>query len=129
MVLATTAAEFSIVFNDSMMTRLIGQKDVGRVSNIAWGLGYLGGMIVLISVVLFIAASPETGKTILGTTPLLGLDPATGEDARITGPISALWYLVFILPMFLFTPDATRGKPLATACARGLGNCEARFAN
>lgn len=120
MVLATTAAEFSIVFNDSMMTRLIGQKDVGRVSNIAWGMGYLGGMIVLISVVLFIAASPETGKTVLGTTPLFGLDPKTGEDARITGPISALWYLVFILPMFLFTPDATRGKPLATAVRSGL---------
>ncbi|GLR21760.1 MULTISPECIES: MFS transporter [Alphaproteobacteria] len=120
MVLATTSAEFSIVFNDSMMTRLIGQKDVGRVSNVAWGMGYLGGMIVLISVVLFIAASPETGKTILGATPLFGLDPATGEDARITGPISALWYLIFILPMFLFTPDARRGKPLDAAVRSGL---------
>ncbi|ATN36534.1 MFS transporter [Rhizobium sp. ACO-34A] len=119
MILATISAEFSIVFNDSMMPRLVNTRDVGRVSNIAWGLGYLGGMIVLIGVVLFIAASPEKGTTLLGGTPLFGLDPVTGEDARVTGPISALWYLVFILPMFLFTPDAGRGKPLPTAIRSG----------
>ena len=119
MILATISAEFSIVFNDSMMPRLVNTRDVGRVSNIAWGLGYLGGMIVLIGVVLFIAASPEKGTTLLGGTPLFGLDPVTGEDARVTGPISALWYLVFILPMFLFTPDAGRGKPLPVAIRSG----------
>ncbi len=71
--------------------------------------------IVLIAVVALLAANPETGKTVLGIDPLFGLDPANGEDARITGPISALWYLVFILPMFLFTPDATS----ASACSAG----------
>ncbi|MCA1368831.1 MFS transporter [Bradyrhizobium sp. BRP14] len=119
--LATVAAEFSIVFNDSMMSRLVTEREVGRISNIAWGMGYLGGMIVLIAVVAFIAGSPETGKTALGLDPLFGLDPNEGEDARITGPISALWYVVFILPMFLFTPDAQKATTsLAGATARGL---------
>src|SRR5690606_13894752 len=104
--LATVAAEFSIVFNDSMMPRLISKAEIGRVSNIAWGLGYLGGMIVLIFVVTLLAGSPETGKTLIGVDPLFGLDPAQGEDARATGPLSALWYVVFVLPLFLFTPDA-----------------------
>lgn len=118
--LATVAAEFSIVFNDSMMTRLVSERDVGRISNIAWGLGYLGGMIVLIAVVVFIAGDPQTGKTVLGLDPLFGLDSAKGEDARITGPISAIWYLFFILPMFFFTPDATRATmTMAKATARG----------
>ncbi len=120
MILASVAAEFSIVFNDSMMPRLVSQKDVGRVSNIAWGLGYLGGMIVLIFVVLFLAANPSTGVTLLGAPPLFGLDPALGEDARITGPISAVWYFLFILPMFLFTPDAPKGKALGNAVRSGL---------
>lgn len=120
MILASVAAEFSIVFNDSMMPRLVSQQDVGRVSNIAWGLGYLGGIIVLIFVVLFLAGSPTTGKTLIGLDPLFGLDPATGEDARITGPISAIWYFLFILPMFLFTPDTSRGKPLGSAVRSGL---------
>lgn len=120
-ILASIAAEFSIVFNDSMMPRLVGEKEIGRISNMAWGLGYLGGMIVLIAVVTLLAGSPESGKTILGIDPLFGLDPATGADARVTGPISAIWYLVFILPMFLFTPDAQKAAmPAMTAVRSGL---------
>src|SRR6218665_260433 len=75
-VLATIAAEFSIVFNDSMLPRLVNESEIGRVSNVAWGIGYLGGMIVLIAVVALLAGSPEKGKTILGIAPLFGLDTA-----------------------------------------------------
>lgn len=119
-IFASLAAEFSIVFNDSMMTRLVGEKEVGKVSNIAWGLGYLGGLIALFAVLLLLAGSPQTGKTLIGIDPLFGLDPAKGEDARITGPLSALWYLVFILPMFLLTPDIARSVPLGAAVRKGL---------
>ncbi|RWX74553.1 MFS transporter [Neorhizobium lilium] len=120
MIGASIAAEFSIVFNDSMMSRLVPQRDVGRISNLAWGLGYLGGMLVLIAVVTLLAASPDTGRTLIGIPPLFGLDPQQGEDARITGPISAMWYLIFILPMFLFTPDAAKGLPFQAAVRSGL---------
>jgi UMF1 family MFS transporter len=124
-VLATVAAEFSIVFNDSMMPRLVSPAETGRISNIAWGLGYLGGMIVLIAVVALLSANPETGRTAIGIPPLFGLDPATGEDARITGPISAVWYFVFILPMFFFTPDQSRGLPIAAAVRAGFTDLSA----
>jgi UMF1 family MFS transporter len=120
-VLASVAAEFSIVFNDSMMTRLVDEKSIGKISNIAWGLGYLGGLIALFFVLLCLAGNPATGKTIIGITPLFGLDPAQGEDARITGPLSAIWYLVFILPMFLFTPDSSKHVRLLPAVRQGLG--------
>lgn len=120
MIFASIAAEFSTVFNDSMMPRLVSRDEVGRISNIAWGLGYLGGMIVLIAVVTLLAANPDTGRTLIGLPPLFGLDPHLGEDARITGPISALWYFLFILPMFFFTPDAGRGLPLGKAVRLGL---------
>ena len=118
--LASIAAEFSIVFNDSMMPRLMSKADIGRISNVAWGLGYLGGMIVLIFVVTMLAASPETGKTLIGIDPLFGLDPVQGEDARATGPLSALWYLVFVLPLFLFTPDAPKAMSFGKAVKAGL---------
>lgn len=118
--LASVAAEFSIVFNDSMLLRLVPKAQIGRVSNLAWGLGYLGGMIVLIFIIAFLAASPETGKTLIGLDPLFGLDPVQGEDARASGPISALWYAVFILPMFFFTPDAGGRRALKGAVRDGL---------
>ncbi len=117
---SSVAAEFSTVFNDSMMPRLVPKAEIGRISNVAWGLGYLGGMIALIFVVLFLAGSLETGKTIIGLDPLFGLDPKLGEDARFTGPMSAAWYFLFILPMFFFTPDATKGLPIGPAVREGL---------
>ena len=119
-VIATIAAEFSIVFNDSQMPRLVSKDNVGTISNIAWGLGYLGGMIALFIVLLLMAGSPTTGKTLIGLDPLFGLDPKAGEDARVTGPFSAIWYLIFILPMFLFTPDTATGMPIRRAVRSGL---------
>lgn len=119
-IMASVAAEFSIVFNDSMMPRLIPEASIGRVSNFAWGLGYLAGMIVLIFVVTCLAALPETGKTLIGIEPFWRLDALKGEDARITGPIAALWYLIFILPMMFFTPDQAKGMGLKAAISEGL---------
>ena len=60
-----------------------------------------------VTVVLIAFALPgKVDWAFIPAAPLFGLDPALGEDARITGPISAVWYFIFILPMFLFTPDA-----------------------
>lgn len=119
-VLATIAAEFSIVFNDSMLPRLVSKESIGKISNIAWGMGYLGGMITLIFVVGLMAGSPETGKTMLGIDPIFGLDPAAAEGDRATGPLAAIWYLVFVLPMFLFTPDVGKGIAIKKAVSAGL---------
>ncbi len=118
---ATVAAEFSIVFNDSMMPRLLPPEQIGRVSNQAWALGYIGGLVALFGVLLLLAASPQTGKTLLGIPALFGLDPALGEDARITGPLAAVWYLIFIVPMFIWTPDSHSQRSLRSAVGRGLG--------
>ncbi len=126
--LASVAAEFSTVFNDSMMPRLVPKSEIGRISNMAWGLGYLGGMIALIFVVTCLAGSPETGKTIIGIDPLFGLDPKLGEDARATGPLAAGWYFLFILPMFFFTPDAIKGIPIGPAVREGLSELKSTLA-
>ena len=126
-IFATIAAEFSIVFNDSLMPQLVSKADVGRLSNSAWGLGYLGGLLALFIVLLFLAASPSTGKTLLGIEPWFHLDPSIGEDARITGPLAAIWYFIFILPMFLFTPDKLTGLSLTRAINLGLHQLRETF--
>ncbi|WP_342635629.1 MFS transporter [Jiella endophytica] len=126
-VVATAAAEFSIVFNDAMIPRLLKNEEIGRISNIAWGLGYAGGIVFLIAALAFLAGSKDTGLTLLGLPPAFGLDPAAGEGARATAPLAALWYLVFILPMFFLTPDRPKGERVSAAMRQGLGDLAATF--
>ncbi len=78
------------------------------MSGVGWAIGYVGGLVSLALVAGLVVADPNTGKTLLGLEPLIPLDAATREGDRLVGPFSALWYLVFVLPLFLFTPDRPR---------------------
>lgn len=118
--LAVFGMEFAAVFNNAMMPTLVPRSELGRLSGSAWGLGYLGGLITLVLVLGFLSASPETGRTLLGFEPLFGLDPAMREGDRSSGPLTALWYVVFVLPMFLFTPDVKRKPSVSGAVKEGL---------
>jgi MFS transporter, UMF1 family len=105
--LANVAAELSAVFNNAMMPTLVPPERLGRLSGTGWAVGYLGGLVSLVVVLGFLAASPETGRTILGLAPLFGLDPAMREGDRIVGPLAAVWFVVFVMPLMIFTPDLT----------------------
>jgi UMF1 family MFS transporter len=120
--IGTIGVEFATVFNNGMMARLVPPERLGRLSGTGWAAGYVGGMISLILTLGFLAANPETGKTLLGVTPLFGLDAAAREGDRASGPLSALWFVVFVLPLFLFTPDEARRLPLRQAVRRGLAS-------
>ncbi len=125
-VLATIGAEFATVFNNAMMTRLVPPHRIGRLSGTGWAVGYLGGLLSLVLMLGFLAASPETGRTLLGLAPAFGLDPALREGDRISGPLTALWFVVFVAPMFLLTPDMPKtGVSLGTAASRGFSQLRA----
>jgi MFS transporter, UMF1 family len=117
---ATIGAEFAIVFNNSMMPTLVPPDRIGRLSGTGWAIGYVGGILSLILVLGFLAASPETGRTLFGFTPLFGLDPATHQGDRITGPLTAVWFIIFALPMFALTPDYPAKRPIDKALREGL---------
>lgn len=120
-ILALVGMEYAAVFNNAMMPTLVPRSELGKLSGSAWGLGYIGGLISLVIVLGFLSANPETGKTLLGVTPLFGLDPATHEGDRASGPLTAIWYVVFVLPMFLWTPDvARRTADLGAAVSKAL---------
>ena len=119
--IATVAVEVAAVFNNAMMLHLVPPERLGRLSGAGWATGYAGGLVSLVIVLGFLAASRETGTTYFGLKPLFGLDPAIREGDRITGPLSAAWFVVFVLPLFLLTPDTTRsGRPLSIAVRHGL---------
>ena len=111
--LATIGAELATVFTNAMMPSLIGNHRLGTLSGIGWATGYVGGLVSLALIAGLVVADPHTGKTLLGLLPVLPLDTATREGDRLVGPFSAVWFLVFVLPLFLFTPDRP-GKPLKT---------------
>jgi MFS transporter, UMF1 family len=92
------------------MTSLVSNRRLGTLSGAGWAIGYVGGLVSLAIVAGLIVADPESGKTLLGLAPLVPLDEATREGDRLIGPFCALWYLVFVLPLFLFTPDVPRTK-------------------
>jgi len=118
-VLATIGAEFSIVFNNALLPTLVPEERLGRLSGYAWALGYLGGLVALFFVLLAFSLPAE---------PLFGLDKAAHEHDRIVGPLSALWLVVFVLPMFLFTPDTpSSGLSRGQAVRRGLGRIAGTF--
>ena len=117
---ATVAAEVAAVFNNAMMTSLVPKERLGRLSGAGWAAGYAGGLVSLVIVLGFLTADPESGRTYFGILPLFGLDPALREGDRAVGPFSALWMALFLLPLFLFTPDvARRGIGLARATREG----------
>lgn len=119
-VLATIGIEFASVFNNAMMPGLVTRQELGPLSGNAWALGYAGGLICLIAVLTLMAASPESGKTLVGLAPIFGLDPLTHEGDRAVGPLTAIWSMLFIIPMFLFTPDLGRRTQVKGAISRGL---------
>jgi UMF1 family MFS transporter len=106
LIVATVCIEFAEILNNSLMPRLVTPEQLGRLSGTGWALGYAGGLISLIFMVAFILIDTGTGLTMLGLEPLLALDVATREMDRIVGPFCALWFVIFVIPFFLFTPDA-----------------------
>src|SRR5882672_2893572 len=103
--IATVGVEFATVFNNAMMPTLVPPDKIGRLSGTGWATGYVGGILSLILVLGFLAADPTTGRTLFGFMPLFGLDPVTHQGDRITGPLTGIWFVIFVAPMFLFTPD------------------------
>jgi MFS transporter, UMF1 family len=118
--IATVGVEFATVFNNAMMPTLVPPDKIGRLSGTGWATGYIGGLISLILVLGFLAANPETGHTLFGFTPLFGLDPVTHQGDRITGPLTGIWFIIFVLPMFLLTPDYPAKRPVREALREGL---------
>src|ERR1700759_241037 len=118
--IATVGVEFATVFNNAMMPTLVPPDRIGRLSGTGWATGYIGGILSLILVLGFLAANPDTGRTLFGFTPLFGLDPVSHQGDRMSGPLTGIWFVVFVLPMFLLTPDYPPRHPVRNALREGL---------
>lgn len=110
-VIGTVGFEVGLVFYNAMLPGLTTRDRMGRLSGLAWGFGYCGGLICLvIALTGFIQAD----------TPPFGLDKDSAEHVRATMLLTAGWITVFAVPLFLFTPDTPpTGLPMKAAVVKG----------
>ena len=80
----------------AMLGDLSTPSTVGRVSGLGWGLGYIGG-IVLLLIVYFGLIEPDVG--------VFGITSENGMDVRVTMLVCAVWTLVFSIPVLLTVRD------------------------
>ncbi|WP_040160703.1 MFS transporter [Nigerium massiliense] len=92
-------AEIANVNYYSLIDRVATPANVGRVSGFGWGMGYLGGIVVLL-LLYFAFIQPQVG--------LFGVSNADGLDIRVSMLGCALWTVVFTLPTFLALRDEPR---------------------
>jgi UMF1 family MFS transporter len=90
--LTNTFFEFSQVFYNSRLLDFKNNLSLGKFSGIAWGTGYLGGIVCLLIVLTFL---------ILPENNLLGLNKDKYEHIRFCGVIVCFWYLIFSIPFLI----------------------------
>ncbi|WP_439122028.1 MFS transporter [Marivita sp.] len=102
--------EFATTFTNSMLPDLGTPEEIGRISGNGWAFGYLGGLVALVIMLMFFADNAETGQTLFGLDPAFGLDPEAREGTRAVGPLVAIWFVIFMVPFFLFVRDPKSHK-------------------
>ncbi|RAI60958.1 MFS transporter [Roseicella frigidaeris] len=109
---ATIAFELGTVFYNAMLPQVARPAAIGRVSGLAWGLGYAGG-IACLGLALGLLVQPNPSP--------LGLDRGTAEHVRATALLTAGWIALFGWPVLVMLPDPPGPRPpLREAVARGL---------
>jgi len=106
--------ELALVFYNAMLLEVAPPRLIGRVSGWGWACGYAGGLACLaVALLLFVQADP----------PPFGLDADRAEHVRAAGPLVALWFALFALPLFIAVPDRKpTGRNLPVAGLEGVRN-------
>ena len=98
------ATELSIVFNNAFLPEIAPKERHGKVSGLAFALGYAGGLLCLF--IGLIGFLPESPKPIW-----FGLARDGGQNVRATCGLAAVWFAVFSIPMLLWVKERRSPKP------------------
>ena len=93
--------EFAGVNYNAMLVQVSTRQTMGRVSGFGWGMGYVGGIALLILLlVLFIQNFGAEG-----TGGVLGITTDNGLNIRIAVVASAIWFGLFAIPVLVRVPE------------------------
>lgn len=102
--LGFVGAEYALIFINSQLPELGDDDEVGEISGSGFAFGYFGGLISL-AIMLALFVEQPNGKTLIGMDPIFGLDAAMREGTRFVGPFTAGWFILFMVPYFLWVRD------------------------
>lgn len=100
-VVANIGYELSLVFYNSMLPHIAPKHLWGRISGWGWGIGYIGGLAALVFALYGLMGVGEI-------EPFLPISGADSMNVRATGPLVALWFLLFMIPFMVYTHDVER---------------------
>src|SRR5690606_34366278 len=100
-VMANIGFELAQVFYNAMLPHVAPPAMVGRISGWGWGLGDLGGLSALGVAMIGLIG-------IEGHEPLFGISGMDSMNVRASGPLVAIWFALFMIPLFIFTRDIER---------------------
>lgn len=90
----TVFSEIAGVNYNAMLVQVSTPKTVGKVSGLGWGLGYIGGILALVLVV------------VATTFDWWGMPTDNGLAYRVIALGCAVWTLLFAWPVLVFVPEA-----------------------
>lgn len=97
--LGSVIQESAFINYYAMLRQVSSSSNIGKISGFAWGLGYLGGIILLMfSLIAFVL--PEV--------PWFGIPVDDQLAVRSVFLFSAVWTLVFSIPLMLFVPETAK---------------------
>ncbi len=97
----SVVSEIAGVNYNSTIDQVATTRTVGRVSGFGWGMGYLGGIVVLL-LIYFLFIQPDVG--------LFGINGGDGMDIRVSMLVCGLWTMIFTIPAFLVLKDRPRER-------------------
>jgi UMF1 family MFS transporter len=85
--------EIANVSYNAMLVQVSTKKTVGKVSGLGWGLGYIGGIVALVIVV------------VLTGLDWFGMSTDNGMVYRVIALGCAVWTVIFVIPIILNVPE------------------------
>ena len=92
-------SELAGVNYNAMLVQVSTRQTVGKVSGLGWGLGYIGGIVALVIVV--VAYSFDW----------FGLPQDDGLPFRVVAVGCAIWTILFAIPIFVNVPEVEGSAP------------------
>ena len=106
--------ELASVNYNAILNHLASKDRIGAVSGLGWGMGYLGGIVLLL--ILYVA--------LVGPSPLISFPAGTGMGVRIAMLVSAAWFGLSALPVLINRSRSLGRHDGAAEVGEGMASAE-----